>query len=147
MSSSAVTKCITCGASVESAEKYCSSCGSPMAQGTTPIRYCSRCGQPTGQRPFCSNCGLATAAYAGNTSLNLPVVSVPRVSFDPTFSAFPPYYREEFRRIYESGENYKGKWNWAGFLFGAIWALTKGLWLPSLIAFVGASPYKRSSGN
>jgi len=40
--------------------------------------------------------------------------------------------------IESSGEQYQGKWNWAAFLFGALWALTKGLWVPALIAFVGA---------
>jgi hypothetical protein len=57
---------------------------------------------------------------------------------DREFSGFSPYYQQEFRQIRASGEAYKGKWNWAAFLFSAIWGLTKGLWLPSLICFVGA---------
>ena len=40
----------------------------------------------------------------------------------------PPQYHEEFRKIWESGETYKGKWNWTAFLFGTLWAVTKGLW-------------------
>ena len=47
-----------------------------------------------------------------------------------------PYYQNEFSRIHESGETYKGKWNWAAFLFGGIWGLTKGAWLSALICFV-----------
>jgi hypothetical protein len=46
----------------------------------------------------------------------------------PDFSYFPAYYQEEFRRIFESREQYTGKWNWAAFLFGTLWAITKGLW-------------------
>jgi hypothetical protein len=44
------------------------------------------------------------------------------------FAGLDPYYQEEFSKISQSNEAYKGKWNWAAFLFGAIWALTKGLW-------------------
>jgi hypothetical protein len=32
---------------------------------------------------------------------------------------------------------YTGKFNWAAFLFGALWALYRGLWLPALLALVG----------
>ena len=55
-----------------------------------------------------------------------------------SFAALPPYYQDEFQRIQSSGETYKGKWNWAAFFFGALWALTKGLWLPAVIAFGGS---------
>jgi hypothetical protein len=49
------------------------------------------------------------------------------------FSSLPLYYQEEFKKILESNESYKGKWNWAAFFFGAIWALTKGLWVAPVI--------------
>ncbi len=52
-------------------------------------------------------------------------------------SGLSDYYWQEFRRIHESHEGYKGKWNWAAFLFGPIWALTKGIWLAPLIALAG----------
>ena len=45
-----------------------------------------------------------------------------------------PYYQEEFKKIWESGEVYKGKWNWAAFFFGGFWALTKGTWLSAVIS-------------
>jgi hypothetical protein len=38
------------------------------------------------------------------------------------------YYRDEFLHIYESSETYRGKWNWAAFLFGGFWAALRGLW-------------------
>ena len=47
-----------------------------------------------------------------------------------------PYYHDEFTRIAKSGEVYKGKWNWAAFLFGGIWALTKGLTLAFVVWLV-----------
>jgi hypothetical protein len=52
------------------------------------------------------------------------------------FSDLSPYYQEEFKKILESGETYKGKWNWAAFLFGGFWAMTKQLWLSLAICFV-----------
>lgn len=48
-------------------------------------------------------------------------------------SGLPVYYQEEFRKIAESNEAYKGKWNWAAALFTCIWAFTKGVWLAPLI--------------
>jgi hypothetical protein len=54
----------------------------------------------------------------------------------PNWSSLSSYYQDEFRKIHESGEVYKGKWNWAAFCFGGIWALTKGVWLSVLICFV-----------
>src|SRR5438093_971260 len=54
----------------------------------------------------------------------------------PNLTHFPAYYRDEFRRIYESREQYTGKWNWAAFLFGSIWAFVKGLWLATVVSIV-----------
>jgi len=50
------------------------------------------------------------------------------------FSYLPPYYQEEFAKIEDSNGAYKGKWNWAAFLFTWIWGFTKGMWAISLIA-------------
>lgn len=47
-----------------------------------------------------------------------------------------PYYQHEFAAIANSGETYKGRWNWPAFLFGSIWLLTKGAWLAALLHFV-----------
>lgn len=49
-----------------------------------------------------------------------------RVNTD--FSRLSTYYRELFTRILDSDESYKGEFNTFAFLFGPIWALTKGLW-------------------
>jgi hypothetical protein len=50
------------------------------------------------------------------------------------------YYRDEFQRISTSGESYQGKWNWAAFFWGGIWALTKGLWAPVVLCIVVCIP-------
>jgi len=45
-----------------------------------------------------------------------------------------PYYQQEFKKIWDSQESYKGKWNWAAFFFEGIWALTKGAWLSAVVS-------------
>lgn len=47
-----------------------------------------------------------------------------------------PYYQEEFAKIEETNEAYKGKWNWAAFFFSWIWGFTKGMWATSLIGLL-----------
>jgi hypothetical protein len=45
-----------------------------------------------------------------------------------------PKYQKQFREIYNSNESFKGDFNIMAFLFGGIWALTKGLWLLAIVA-------------
>ncbi len=49
-----------------------------------------------------------------------------------------PYYQEEFQKIYDSGESYQGKWNWAAFWFGPLWAISKGASHSALAGFLAA---------
>ena len=49
------------------------------------------------------------------------------------FDLFNKRYRAEFRKIYESNETYKGKWNWWAFLFSWIWCFASGCWVYGLI--------------
>jgi hypothetical protein len=46
------------------------------------------------------------------------------------------YYQQQFVKIYESEESYKGKWNWSAFFFGSIWSLFKGCWLSALLSMI-----------
>jgi hypothetical protein len=52
----------------------------------------------------------------------------------PSFDSYPTKYATEYARIYESGEKYKGSFNWMAFLFGPLWALCTGLWLHALLS-------------
>lgn len=54
----------------------------------------------------------------------------------------PPaeYYQNEFQKIRESNEQYKGKWNWAAFFAGPVWAYTKGL-QPVVVVYLLAIPF------
>jgi len=42
-------------------------------------------------------------------------------------SGLSEYYQNEFQKIRDSNEQYKGKWNWTACLLGPIWAFPKGL--------------------
>ena len=44
-------------------------------------------------------------------------------------------YAEEFTKIHQSNGSYKGGFNVMAFLFGPLWALSKGLWLHALVVF------------
>lgn len=59
-----------------------------------------------------------------NENQNSNEMSNPEIQF----GGLDNYYQQEFTKIYESNEEYKGKWNWYSFLFGWIWCLTKGIW-------------------
>jgi hypothetical protein len=59
-----------------------------------------------------------------------------RGSAPPSFAGLSGYYQREFSKIYNSNETYKGTWNWAAFLFGPLWALTKGLTVSAVIAIM-----------
>jgi hypothetical protein len=102
------------------ANKFCTACGTELEAA---VRFCGRCG--------------ASLAAGTSASPAVPLPVQPLVSA-PNYIGLSEYYRQEFSMIENSGERYQGKWNWAAFLFGGIWALTKGLWVPALIAFIGA---------
>lgn len=101
---------------------YCNKCGNNLEQGDV---FCSKCGNRIGYS-YSGN-ELEEPNFQGNSNLSYET---------PNLSYLPEGYQREFRKIAESGEIYKGRWNWAAFLFGPIWALTKGLWLSALVCIV-----------
>lgn len=106
---------------------HCRNCG---AEAEPDGASCARCGtRPLTGRHFCQECGAETRPPQ-ESCLGCAATLV-------DLSGLSDYYRREFQRIYESHEGYKGKWNWAAFLFGPIWALTKGIWLAPVIALAG----------
>jgi hypothetical protein len=89
-----------------------------------------------GQRvDFEVNEGQATFVYR---ELSKPIAGSTTTSLEMDWSGLSPYYQAEFKKIFESGETYKGKLNWAAFLFGGFWAMTKQLWLSLAICVVGS---------
>jgi hypothetical protein len=102
--------------------------------------FCTSCGKAlqTGNR-FCGKCGASANESANPPTPNsAPVASSQAAVSAANYVGLSDYYQREFSLIESSRERYQGKWNWSAFLFGGIWALTKGLWVPALIAFVGS---------
>lgn len=105
-------KCPSCGGSVEENAKECQYCGASLAaEGIEQDK-----------------------AKEQESKEESKSYSNPEPDPKSPFSYLPPYYQEEFAKIDESHGAYKGKWNWAAFLFFWIWGFTKGLWALSLIS-------------
>lgn len=129
-------KCPKCNKIYDETWKVCLQCGSPLTTverqvanapwiGTRQIcQNCKKEVEINSKIQFCQWCGKPI--IASNATSN--------VSDEGIFIGLSEYYKEEFKKIYENNEIYKGKWNWAAFWFGAIWALTKGLWLTAIIS-------------
>jgi hypothetical protein len=59
-----------------------------------------------------------------------------RKTFQGSFSPIVPYYQEEFQKILDSEESYKGKWNWAAFFFVPFWAIYHNAWKSAITCLV-----------
>lgn len=125
--------CTACGARASLSDRFCRVCGASMqAAAAVPVVWSTlRC-------PFCAEEIPAAARKCRFCGEFLdPALSVGGARNAST-AGLSIYYDDEFSKINASGESYKGRWNWAAFFFGALWALSKGLWLPALICFVGS---------
>jgi hypothetical protein len=118
--------CRNCGKEVRENAEICVNCGvRPLAERG----FCQECGVETKpNQELCIKCGcrLRTDVTAGGSGAPLKL----------NLAGLSPYYQKEFKKIWESQESYKGKWNWAAFLFGSIWAMTKGAWLGAIVGLV-----------
>lgn len=123
---------------------YCRYCGNEINDG---VKVCVNCGfDPLEHENFCQNCGSETKEkqkLCVNCGFELKKKNPALYCEDgepplTDFSNFDPYWQEEFTKIQESEEVYIGKWNWAAFFFGPIWALIKGCWMPALICIIGS---------
>ncbi|MBI3194275.1 MAG: zinc ribbon domain-containing protein [Ignavibacteriae bacterium] len=122
--------CRNCGKELNPKAEVCINCGvKPLVEK----KFCQECGGETSaNQEVCIKCGvrLRTMAYTTDGS-----------TMNTNFSGLPPYWQQEFRRILESNEVYKGKWNWPAFFFSWIWAFTKGAWAVALIILCIGTPF------
>lgn len=132
--------CRNCGATINDKAEICVKCGCRPLNGN---KYCNECGtQTTENQEMCIKCGCMLNISPGNSKgileniNNVVSGNSEDTEMNLNFSDLPSYYQREFQKIYNSGETYKGKFNIWAFLFGFIWALTKGCWLSAITAFV-----------
>lgn len=130
--------CRVCGTALNEKAEICVKCGCRPLNGN---EFCQECGAKTTEKQeMCVRCGCMLKTSTGKPKSILDSINNFSGSTDDVkdldFSSLSPYYQKEFKKIYNSNEKYKGKFNIWGFLFGVIWALTKGCWLSAIIAIV-----------
>lgn len=113
----------------------CRTCGTEVPEKTG---ICPSCGvKPLNGRSFCQACGAETREKQEQcVKCNALLDTVEKSAMREKLKHLPRYYRAECLKIYESDERYRGKWNWAAFFFGPLWALFNGLWLATLVSMV-----------
>lgn len=136
------SKCLQCGTENPAGGKFCLNCGKPLAQVISVpgspaqgvvLNRCPRCGaeNPPGGR-FCGGCGASLQPATYGATPQAPSAA----PISAAFATLTPYYQEEFRKIQESNETYKGKWNWAAFFLSVFWGFYRGVWARSLVLLV-----------
>ncbi len=133
--------CRICGELLNDKAEICIKCGCRPLNGN---EYCQECGAKTTEKQeMCIKCGCRLKTSMGKSKNFLDTINSSvnggnseNVEVNLEFSYLAPYYQREFQKIYDSGETYKGTFNIWAFLFGGIWALTKGCWMSVIIAFV-----------
>ncbi len=140
--------CKVCGSATKENAEICVACGCRPLNGN---EYCQECGvKTTEKQEMCVKCGCMlkkssrsftnsfTNDFTTTFSSGIGLGDSKNEKLNLDFSDLSPYYQQEFRKIYESGEVYKGKFNIFGLLFGAFWALTKGLTFSALIVLISS---------
>jgi predicted amidophosphoribosyltransferase len=128
-------KCRNCRATLTLDAEFCGSCGS--RNPTNTIVRCANCGADVpSDQGFCSRCGARNRFAQSTSSADTQSQSQVSSSNSPPYPSLSVYYQDEFAKMLND-PRYEGKWNWAAFLFGGLWALTKGLWGPVLLC-IGA---------
>ncbi len=100
-----------------------------------PLIHCPECGtEVSDQAEACSKCAYPIS------KLNYKQATKETKSTEQTtstngldLSGLDDNYKEEFTKIYESKEEYKGKWNWYSFFFSWMWLFAKGCWAWAMI--------------
>lgn len=118
--------CRNCGSELFETVDICGNCGTSQSGASAGSASGPGAGQTTGS-DFNSQ-----RWTVGSSVMGVSASSAPPLTSAPDYSMLDPYYQDEFRRIYESGEVYKGKWNWAAFLFGPFWMLARDMPLVGL---------------
>lgn len=135
--------CRHCGENINEKAEYCVHCGCNPRAG---LKHCQECGIGTSDvQEICTSCGVrllkensisSKGAKDLNERFNAFVNGDKPVNENLNLSYLSPYYQAEFTKIHESKEVYSGKWNWAAFFFGTLWAIAKGLWLSVIVTII-----------
>ncbi len=142
--------CVKCGCRPLNGNNYCQECG---AETSYKQEICTRCGcrlrsasgpsydqNSSNQGVYNQNAynqnNYNQGAYNGNAYGGYGQNAYGGANLNLNFGMLSPYWQMEFQQIYNSGEMYKGRWNWCAFLFGCFWAFSKGCWLAGLVSIL-----------
>ncbi|MBE6094758.1 MAG: zinc-ribbon domain-containing protein [Schwartzia succinivorans] len=139
--------CEQCGATLRPGVKFCPSCGNVVATSShVPQTAAGNGGAMSAPQ---SNMGIRPIPQPNPTSLNTNPAGqygIPQSVYGNSsnlnlnFSVLDPYYQNEFQKIYESGETYKGHFNIYAFMGCSIWALVKGATTSGIVTLVLSVP-------
>jgi len=130
-----MAQCPSCGSGVEVVPGRCRKCGTSVAAPASAAVAAAGTGQSQDgldQLYFAAKRTIGAAVGAGSAAAAAPALM--QRSAPPSFAGLSDYYQREFSKIYNSNQTYKGRFNWAAFFFGPLWALSKGLVLNGVIA-------------
>lgn len=117
--------CRHCGSEVNKNAEYCMTCGKKPLNGS---EHCYNCSADTAEgQEICINCGVRLQGVTKSKETT---------DYKLNSAGISQYYQDEFERIKSSDGQYKGKWNWAAFFLGVLWAFYKGMWQIGLVVFI-----------
>lgn len=132
-SDASARNCRKCRAPLPGEAEFCGRCGTQNPKSGTV--QCSKCGVDISvEQPFCTTCGTRNPLALDPPTVNsiAGATAGPATQSPELLQSFPFYYQEEFSKM-QADPKYEGKWNWAAFFFGVLWAITKGLWGPVIL--------------
>lgn len=123
---------------------YCRVCGSALFESNS---VCGNCGTPRGETPgagagSASGAGPAGTPFSsqhwqvGRATIRISATGLAPLTAAPDMTYQDPYYRAEFQAIFGSQEQYRGRWNWAAFIFGPFWLLARDMPLLGALVIV-----------
>ena len=126
--------CVQCGCNPTEGDQFCENCGAKVIKDAIKCENCNN--MIVSEFHFMT--GIITAAGTKEYKIDNMDFTQPLPSGQKAkMKTLSPFYQNEFQKIYQSKEAYKGRFNIFGFLFGPVWAMTKdGCSLYGTIGFI-----------
>lgn len=131
-----MVKCPHCSHTNPNDYTFCMKCGKPIKGRAMEAAVANR--SSVVRCPFCAEEIAADAKKCKHCGEFIGMSGSASAAFSGSLKELSSYYQAEFQQMRDSGEEYRGKWNWAAFFFPGFWAISKGLWKSGLVFFIGS---------